>query len=335
MTMSEGPMFAIFLTAILLGIGAISARFILPADEAAKNNIYYGRTFAGYMAVLASISSFPVFYGVTLEEALARYVLFMLAFPLLAFFLGCLFGMFKTTTGIDKPEKSIFSSIPESLKSSNFQPFRQTAPDLTNGIGAAIGSEKLEECAYAKAYEEIESEKIKKGIWAKALVESEGDIPRTRLYYLKYRVPQIYEQLLQEENAKLQAANSTDTFKYRDEQYNANDGASLDVNSQMVNEIQEERAQEFSSDKPWFESKELTPKFDRYELRNFYEKAKNNNDYDSKMILIRFLGGVVSINESSNFRVTFLGIVSEMADQVEFADFCEKVVYPYVEECLR
>ena len=51
----------------------------------------------------------------------------------------------------------------------------------------------IEEEFYELAYEEIESGNLKKGLWAKAFSETEGDENKTKALYIKYRFDQIKE----------------------------------------------------------------------------------------------------------------------------------------------
>ena len=51
----------------------------------------------------------------------------------------------------------------------------------------------VEEEFYELAYEEIESGNLKKGLWAKAFSETEGDENKTKALYIKYRFEQIKE----------------------------------------------------------------------------------------------------------------------------------------------
>ena len=51
----------------------------------------------------------------------------------------------------------------------------------------------IEEEFYELAYKEIESGNLKKGLWAKAFSETEGDENKTKALYIKYRFEQIKE----------------------------------------------------------------------------------------------------------------------------------------------
>ena len=51
----------------------------------------------------------------------------------------------------------------------------------------------IEEEFYELAYEEIESGNLKKGLWAKAFSEAEGDENKAKALYIKYRFDQIKE----------------------------------------------------------------------------------------------------------------------------------------------
>ena len=51
----------------------------------------------------------------------------------------------------------------------------------------------IEEEFYELAYEEIESGNLKKGLWARAFSETEGDENKTKALYIKYRFDQIKE----------------------------------------------------------------------------------------------------------------------------------------------
>ena len=53
---------------------------------------------------------------------------------------------------------------------------------------------KGEEAYYHKALTELESGKVNKGVYAKALAESSGDDAKTQSLYLKYRVQSIADE---------------------------------------------------------------------------------------------------------------------------------------------
>jgi hypothetical protein len=59
----------------------------------------------------------------------------------------------------------------------------------------AAANRKDEEALYAMALQELSSEDIRPGLWAKAFADSEGDENRTRATYLKLRVQQIKDEL--------------------------------------------------------------------------------------------------------------------------------------------
>ena len=77
------------------------------------------------------------------------------------------------------------------------QPFQKTQSAVIENKDLEPDAEKeehmIEEEFYELAYEEIESGNLKKGLWAKAFSETEGDENKTKALYIKYRFDQIKE----------------------------------------------------------------------------------------------------------------------------------------------
>ena len=61
-----------------------------------------------------------------------------------------------------------------------------------------------EEKIYSTIAKEIESNKLKKGLWTKAFSESEGDEKKTKALYIKYRFDQIQDSNKKEEEEELE-----------------------------------------------------------------------------------------------------------------------------------
>ena len=54
-------------------------------------------------------------------------------------------------------------------------------------------SDENEQKLYAKAWEEIETQNVKKGAWAKAFADAGGDEDKTKSNYLALRVQRLKE----------------------------------------------------------------------------------------------------------------------------------------------
>ncbi len=63
---------------------------------------------------------------------------------------------------------------------------------------------KFEEKLYSKVVEEIENNEINKGLWAKALANSDYNDNKTRALYIKYRVQKLKDEISEEQETKKQ-----------------------------------------------------------------------------------------------------------------------------------
>ena len=108
----------------------------------------------------------------------------------------------KGKTEINLKKENSTDSIDSNIKTGKKiveleQPFQKTQSAVIENKDLEPDAEKeehmIEEEFYELAYEEIESGNLKKGLWAKAFSESEGDENKTKALYIKYRFDQIKE----------------------------------------------------------------------------------------------------------------------------------------------
>lgn len=195
-TPSNSFMYALILTLVLLAAGLLVARLIFPKESTQKSAIYYGRFFAAVTAVLASLSSLETFYSVEPTEVIARYLLFMTAFPALGFALGYGFGLVKfgvkSVGRMTNAQQSMATGKPKSVEMSRVT----DASELKDEEGSVDRDDGLLDQAYAVAYEEVETVNLKKGLWARLLVEADGNVEKTRLSYVRARANQVYKELM-------------------------------------------------------------------------------------------------------------------------------------------
>ena len=108
----------------------------------------------------------------------------------------------KGKTEINLKKENSTDSIDSNIKTGKKiveleQPFQKTQSAVIENKDLEPDAEKeghmIEEEFYELAYEEIESGNLKKGLWAKAFSEAEGDENKTKALYIKYRFDQIKE----------------------------------------------------------------------------------------------------------------------------------------------
>ncbi len=294
-------LFAFLLTFALLGIGLLVARLILPGKESEKTLVFYGRWFSAAMAVLASVSSVSVFYTETFEEALARYLVFMVAFPALAFPIGYFFGLIKLGAWRAGPRERAHSRPPSDLHAGNktlISPIE--GGDQAVEVGMSQISD-IEEKAFAQAFDEVDSGNFRKGIWAKALVDCEGDASRAKLLYTKLRAAQLMKEL--QDNYGSHEPSSAAPRPSLD------GGEALDRN--------------------------LPYQLNRQNLEKAYAEVMKFRDFDSNRSLIEALGGSVEVFADDFFDVIFLEEKRHFSSSRQFFHFCETLVQKHAEEMLN
>ena len=108
----------------------------------------------------------------------------------------------KGKTEINLKKENSTDSIDSNIKTGkkiveSKQAFQKTQSAVIENKDLEPDAEKeehmIEEEFYELAYEEIESGNLKKGLWAKAFSEAEGDENKTKALYIKYRFDQIKE----------------------------------------------------------------------------------------------------------------------------------------------
>ena len=108
----------------------------------------------------------------------------------------------KGKTEINLKKENSTDSIDSNIKTGkeiveSKQAFQKTQSAVVENKDLKPDAEKevhmVEEEFYELAYEEIESGNLKKGLWAKAFSETEGDENKTKALYIKYRFDQIKE----------------------------------------------------------------------------------------------------------------------------------------------
>ena len=59
-----------------------------------------------------------------------------------------------------------------------------------------------EEAVFAEVYKEVEAGDIREGLWAQALVKSDGDSTKAKIEYMKLRVQSLKDELILREAAE-------------------------------------------------------------------------------------------------------------------------------------
>lgn len=126
-----------------------------------------GRSWAGWMVFIASVSLLSKFIGKLDADSLFMWLLAGGTWVAVAFILGWGYGKF-------------FKFSNSTMSSRRIQ---SDEPTRTPSITAAA-----EESAYARAADELENNQIDKATWARAFSESDGDAEKAKARYIAHRV---------------------------------------------------------------------------------------------------------------------------------------------------
>lgn len=100
----KNKMTTALITALALSIGFgyfgwLIKKQIWNGAKSPSAPLEYGRKFAGYVVVVASLSGANFFIKDEIGEALIKFVIILIAFPSIGFAVGCLFGFIKNHAG--------------------------------------------------------------------------------------------------------------------------------------------------------------------------------------------------------------------------------------------
>ena len=132
---------------------------ISPAD--------YGKKWSAYIAFFVPLSSIPNFIHESLTEAIARFIVALIFFPLFAGLLGLLFGAIQSRNTITSKVQSIDANKKN-----------------TNSI-------EEEDSYYEIALTEINESTTKLSTWARAIANSLGDENKAKAIYIQLRVSEL------------------------------------------------------------------------------------------------------------------------------------------------
>lgn len=145
----------------------------------ARAVVDHGMAWAAYVSFFSVLSSAYFFYHDSLNSAVAKALLNVFVFPLLAFLAGLAWGYFKTR---EKPlEEPAQTAAPADTPAS-------TALVLA---APAAPAEPTEELMWASALTEFEGKHRRAGLWAKSFAQAAGNEAQAKACYLKQRVTEL------------------------------------------------------------------------------------------------------------------------------------------------
>lgn len=172
-----------------MAIGLFIKYRIWGASHQARTVVDHGMAWAAYVSFFSVLSSAYFFYHDSLNGAVAKALLNVFVFPLLAFLAGLGWGYFKTR-GKPLEDPAQVAEPPGTPASTALVLAAPAAP-----------TEQTEERMWASALAEFESSQRRAGLWAKSFAQAAGNEAQAKACYLKQRVAELEAQ--QQEQAAL------------------------------------------------------------------------------------------------------------------------------------
>lgn len=200
-----GDVFLISFVSVTLAaiIGVYIRNKIWGLSNKPKTPNEYGRAWAAYAAFTSVLVSTPRFIHQEFELALIQLLIVILVYPTIAYVVGSLYGLRKISNQPRSQESTMENVIIKSPPASKNNPLITSKPTTYNNQESNylkkvdLGKDKEmapsidENNLWEIGVDEFDGVSRKKGLWAKAFAEADGDENKAKANYLKVRVAEL------------------------------------------------------------------------------------------------------------------------------------------------
>jgi len=161
-------------------------------SDASKSGVGAAQTaakWALWIVPIAAITNLGALFNHGLEEYFARFLLISIVFGGI-FFLGA-WIFIAVRQKITEPE--LLDSLREKMEDSTELARSSISKTADTLIGTDFSMKEADPEYFAAAHAEIGTDRLKSGMWAKALVLADADEKKQQVHYIKLRVRQMQE----------------------------------------------------------------------------------------------------------------------------------------------
>lgn len=213
--MSEALLTALAMTTLFGAIGWALKNLLWDRTKKPLTASDFGRKFASNVAFIAALTSVHQFIKKDFAEAVVSFIVAIVFFPLVAYFIGYIFGMINKGEKGSEPSRENLNDSGNLIASNSIL---KNVPKVKIHEEIMIPQESTaqksvdenEEAIWAQALTELENGNKKTGLWAKAFAESLGDENKAKALYLKMRFSEIKKIELLEKQRGSQELTGTD-----------------------------------------------------------------------------------------------------------------------------